>query len=134
MDEITNNVESPVDTACETNAECTGFDCRIAIDQDNILVLEAELEFCQLPPGMLVVLRTDDGTPVFEHYFIGTSSQDFTIPPDIAVNLLVSVFPGNYSVTVEVSDTPWHLLNLVHTHTHTHTHYMCCRYSRESLR
>ena len=123
MDQVISNVESPVeDTACDTNAACTGMECRIAIDQDNVLVLQTELEFCELPPGMFVVLRTDDGTPVFEHRFTGSSSEDFTIPPDIPVSLFVSVVPGNYSVTVVVSDAPPDLSNLC---AHTHTHVTC---------
>ena len=104
MQEVIDNIHSPVPTSCSTDAECTGVECLIYLDPNNVLVLEDEFEICQEPPGVLVLLRTSDGTPIFDHYFTGSSNEAFNISSLLHVDLFVSVVPGNYSMTVSVSD------------------------------
>ncbi len=50
--QMKNNIESPVETKCQTDPECVGLECSLVVQDHNYLI-DTEIYPCATPPGKL---------------------------------------------------------------------------------
>ena len=96
---IAANSQSPVDTMCVNNSQCTGLDCTFNVGITSYDV-ETEIQPCSHPPGVVfIVSESQTGSVVYEHFF-NSSTNSSTL---LGLPVHVVVIHKPYSMIISVS-------------------------------
>ena len=96
---IAANSQSPVDTKCVNNSQCTGLDCKFNVGVTSYDV-ETEIQPCSHPPGVVfIVSESQSGSVVYEHFF-NSSTNSSTL---LGLPVHVVVIHNPYSMIISVS-------------------------------
>ena len=97
IEQIANNIQSPVVTSCVTNMKCIGVECEIVFNEIDFLV-ENEIIQCNNPPGFLLVIRSAmNNVIVFESYFDRSTNATILGSP-----LFIVIEQKEYSMIIQV--------------------------------
>lgn len=92
--------ESPVDSNCHNNTECTGLECLFDAGLAGQYNVETEIQPCSTPPGFIFILRNAQTNQIlYEHFFNSSANASILF----GVPLHVTVEHRNYSMIISVS-------------------------------
>ena len=100
---IAANSQSPVDTKCVNNSQCTGLDCTFNVGVNSYDV-ETEIQPCTHPPGVVfIVSESQSGSVVYENFF--NSSTNSSTLLGLPVHVVVIHKPYSMIISVSVTNT-----------------------------
>ena len=88
-------------TSCFVNQQCSGIDCTLVILAFTFLI-EADVQPCETPPGVLLVVRSGGLQAIYEGYFDSSDIVSVVSEDNAALQVNVKIEHRNYSMNVEV--------------------------------
>lgn len=97
--DVTGN-DSPVETNCRNNSNCTGLECTFNSGGLDFNV-ETVVKPCTHPPGFYFIIKQSNYV-VYEHFFDNSTNNTVNIGP-ASIELHATVIHRSYSMIISVS-------------------------------
>ena len=91
---------SSIETSCLVNQQCSGIDCGLVAFV--AFYVEADIQPCEKPPGILLVVRDSNFQLVYEGYFNSTTAVLVPLLDLFSLPVNVMITQNDYSIEVEV--------------------------------
>lgn len=92
---------STIETSCYINQQCTGIDCGVTIAFATFYV-ETDIQACESPPGILLIVRDSNFQPLFEGYYVTSTTVSVPITSIFSIPVNIIITQKSYSMNIEV--------------------------------
>ena len=90
-----------IKTSCFVNQQCSGIDCPVMISIFTFHI-EVDVQPCETPPGIFLVVRNAGLQAIYEGYFISDDVISVVSEDNIDIQVNVKIEQRDYSMNVEV--------------------------------